>query len=240
MQTQLHSDFLQLIRRARAGDQSATDEIVKKNLGLVWSVVHRFGGRGIESEDLFQIGCIGLLKAVRRFDESFDVAFSTYAVPMIMGEIKRFLRDNGAVKVSRHLKELAARAYGVMEKHKKQTGEDMSIGSLADLLGVDREELVQAMDSCAPVASLSAPFDGEEEGASLETVLTEGGIEEDAVTRISVAEMLNKLNEDDRRIIQLRYFQNKTQTEVATLLNISQVQVSRKERSILKLLRKLT
>jgi RNA polymerase sporulation-specific sigma factor len=237
MQTQLHTDIIQLIQQAKAGDQKATDEIVEKNLGLVWSVVHRFSGRGVESEDLFQIGCIGLLKAVRRFDESYGVVFSTYAVPMIMGEIKRFLRDNGSIKVSRRLKELAAKAYGIREKQKKQTGEDISIGELADMLGVDREELVQAMDSCAPVASLNATFDGEEEGATLENILTEGGIEEATLQRISVEEMLEKLKEDDRKLIELRYFQNKTQIEVATFLSISQVQVSRKERKILKFLR---
>jgi RNA polymerase sporulation-specific sigma factor len=124
-----------------------------------------------------------------------------------------------------------------MEKQKKLTGEDLSIGELADLMGEDREELVQAMDSCAPVASLNAAFDKEEEGATLENILTEGGIEEDTIRRISIEEMLSKLKEEERLIIQLRYFQNKTQMEVATLLNISQVQVSRKERKILKFLR---
>lgn len=237
MQTQLHSELLKLIRRAKEGDKKATDEIIQKNLGLVWSVVHRFCGRGCESEDLFQIGCIGLLKAIRRFDESYEVAFSTYAVPMIMGEIKRFLRDDGSIKVSRGLKELAAKAYGMMERRKKQTGEDISIGELADLLGVDREELVQAMDACAPTQSLNAPFDSEEDNGSLENILTEGGIEDNTVQRLTIEEMLHKLKEEDRQIILLRYFQNKTQMEVATLLNISQVQVSRKERKVLKLLR---
>ena len=220
-----------LIRQAQKGDKVARDAFFEKNLGLVKSIAKRFTGRGTDFEDLCQIGSIGLLKAVQRFDTESGYSFSTYAVPLITGEIKRFLRDDGMIKVSRSLKELGAKAYAVREKLEKDGGE-ISISHLATALGVTVSQLVPALDAVREVASLNeSDEDGREK---IDCVVQPCS---DADNKIFIEDLLNSLSERDRKLVKLRYFNGKTQTETARELGISQVQVSRSEKGILKKLR---
>ena len=232
-----------LIQRSHEGDEKARVQIVEENAGLVWSVVRRFNGRGIEMEDLFQIGNIGLLKAIDKFNLDYDVRFSTYAVPMISGEIKRFLRDDGMIKVSRSLKELAYKAYQGQETLCKRLGRDATIQELAEYLKIQAEELTMAMDACMDVESLHRPL-YQKEGQELELMdrlsreQTEGNKEEEQVeNRILLKELLKNLNKEERKLVYLRYFAEKTQGQIGEELGISQVQVSRMEKKILKNLR---
>ena len=230
---------LALLRRAHEGDKAARDTLVEENLGLVWSIVRRFTGRGVEAEDLFQIGSIGLLKAIDKFDPGYEVQFSTYAVPMITGEIKRFLRDDGMVKVSRPLKELSWKAYAVRERLERELGQEPSLSLIARELEVTMEELVMALDSGADVESLQKTiYQGDGNYISLEDRLEErSGAQEQLLNRILLEETLDKLEARERQIIYLRYFEDKTQTEIARELGISQVQVSRMEKKILRIMR---
>lgn len=224
-----------LLLRAKEGDKDARDLLVEENTGLVHSVVKRFLGRGQEMEDLFQVGCIGLIKAVQKFDLSFGVRFSTYAVPMIMGEIKRFLRDDGIIKVSRSLKETAARAMSLREDITKRTGQEPTVGELAEQLGISAAELSSALDAAVRPESLYATTDdGNREQASLlERLESEETPETDVVNRLTLNSLLNDLTGRDKTIIFLRYYKQKTQTEIAQRLGISQVQVSRIEKKLL-------
>lgn len=228
-----------LIRKSHDGDEQARVQLVEENVGLVWCVVRRFYGRGVEAEDLFQIGSIGLLKAIDKFDLSFDVKFSTYAVPMISGEIKRFLRDDGMIKVSRSLKELSYKAYMVREKMQETLQRDPTLEELSEAMQVDKEELVMALDSGNEVESLYKPIyqkDGNE--VALLDKLEEKEAQEDKIlNRILLKQLLDELEKDARQLIYMRYFANKTQTEVGKELGISQVQVSRMEKKILQSLR---
>ena len=230
---------LALLRRAHEGDKAARDTLVGENLGLVWSIVRRFTGRGVEAEDLFQIGSIGLLKAIDKFDPGYEVQFSTYGVPMITGEIKRFLRDDGMVKVSRPLKELSWKAYAVRERLERELGQEPSLSLIARELEVTMEELVMALDSGAEVESLQKTiYQGDGNDISLEDRLEErSGAQEQLLDRILLEETLDKLEARERQIIYLRYFEDKTQTEIARELGISQVQVSRMEKKILRIMR---
>lgn len=228
-----------LIKKSHDGDKEAREQLIKENVGLIWSVVKRFGGRGLETEDLFQIGSIGLMKAIDKFDLSFEVKFSTYAVPMISGEIKRFLRDDGMLKVSRSLKELAYRIYQAAEKLTGELGREPTIQELADLLQVDKEEIVQAMEAGGEVESLYKPIH-QQEGNEIRLMdkLEEKEHQEDKIlNRMMLGQLLETLDKEERQLIYLRYFANKTQTEVGNLLGISQVQVSRMEKKILQNLR---
>ena len=228
-----------LIRKSHDGDEQARVQLVEENVGLIWCVVKRFYGRGVEPEDLFQIGSIGLLKAIDKFDVSYDVKFSTYAVPMISGEIKRFLRDDGMIKVSRSLKELSYKAYMMREKLQESLQREPTLEELAERLGVDKEDLVMALDSANEVESLYKPVyqkDGNE--VALVDKLEEKEVQEDKIlNHMLLKQLLEGLEKDARQLIYLRYFANKTQTEVGKELGISQVQVSRMEKKILKTLR---
>ncbi len=228
-----------LIKLAHEGDKSAREQVINDNVGLVWCVVKRFIGRGTEPEDLFQIGSIGLLKAVDKFNFSFDVKFSTYAVPMISGEIKRFLRDDGMVKVSRSLKELAAKAYMTKEELRKKGKGDPSIIELATILGVEKEELAMAMESCSEVESLQKTiYQGDGGEISLMDKIDKGeNKEEEIINRILLTKVIRSLKPEEQNLIHMRYFLNMTQTEVGKKLEISQVQVSRLEKKILKNMR---
>lgn len=230
---------LALLRKAHEGDKAARDTLVEENMGLVWSIVRRFSGRGVENEDLFQIGSIGLLKAIDKFDPGYEVQFSTYAVPMITGEIKRFLRDDGMVKVSRPLRELSWKAYAVRERLERENGAEPSLSMIAKELEVTMEELVMAMDSGAEVESLQKTiYQGDGNDISLEDRLEEKSCaQEKLLDRILLEEALEKLEARERQIIYLRYFEDKTQTEIARELGISQVQVSRMEKKILRIMR---
>ncbi len=229
-----------LIKQAHEGDKGARERVINENIGLIWCVVKRFSGRGMEAEDLFQIGSIGLLKAVDKFDFSFEVKFSTYAVPMISGEIKRFLRDDGMIKVSRSLKELSCRAFMKREELINKMGFEPTVEELAKILEVEKEELVAALESCNEVESLYKPIyqkDGDEI-CLLDKVEESEHKEDEIIDKMLLNQVLNTLIEQDKRLIQLRYFQNMTQSEVGTRLGISQVQVSRLEKKILRELRR--
>ena len=228
-----------LIQKSHDGDERARAQIVEENVGLIWCVVRRFLGRGIESEDLFQIGSIGLLKAIDKFDFSFNVKFSTYAVPMISGEIQRFLRDDGIIKVSRSLKEMAYKAYLVKEKLQEKEQREPTLDEIAEHMQVDKEELVMALDACGEVESIYKPVyqkDGNEV-ALLERLEEKEPQEEKVLDRIVLVQLLKKKKKEERQIIYLRYFENKTQSEIGKSLGISQVQVSRLEKKILQRMR---
>ena len=230
----------ELIRRSQEGDKEAREILIEENMGLIHHVVKRFLGRGVEAEDLFQIGAIGLVKAVDRFDLSFGVRFSTYAVPMIAGEIKRFLRDDSMIKISRSLKELAIRAAKLREQLLMERGEEPGVEELSELLGVEPEELVQAMDGSAEVESLQKiVYQGDGEGLSLMDKVEQGKDEEETLLRqLLLEQLLRSLEPKERRLIMLRFFHDRTQTQVAEELGMSQVQVSRLEKNALSRIRK--
>ena len=230
---------LMLIEKALAGDKAAREVLVEQNMGLVYSVVRRFKNRGVEMEDLIQIGCVGLLKAIDKFDVSYDVKFSTYAVPMITGEIKRFLRDDGMIKVSRSLKEASWKAYAARESLERKLGREPSLNEIAEEIQVSVEELALALDASAEVESLhKVIYQGEGNDISLmyriEEPVSQGEL---LLNRMLLEEILQTLEPKERQIIYLRYFCEKTQSDIAKMLSISQVQVSRMEKRILKKLR---
>lgn len=230
---------LALIGRAHQGDKKARDTLFEENVGLVYSVAKRFLGRGVEMEDLFQIGSIGLLKAVDKFDLSYDVRFSTYAVPMIVGEIKRFLRDDGILKVSRSLKESHYRVYQVREVLERKFGREPTLSELSQEMGVPVEELVLILESKMEVESLQKTiYQGEGTEISLLEKLPEKENQQDRILdRIFLEEILDTLDAKQRQLIYMRYYKDMTQTEIARELGISQVQVSRMEKKILIILR---
>ena len=232
------ADTIALIRRSHEGDEKAREQLVKENIGLVWCVVKRFYGRGTEAEDLFQIGSIGLLKAIDKFDLSFDVKFSTYAVPMISGEIKRFLRADGMIKVSRSLKETACKAYKIKEKIEKEKNKEATLEEIAQELHIEKEELVMALESGSEVESLYKPV-YQKDGSEIQLIerLEREADEEEILNRMLLNQLLETLHKDERQLIYMRYFANKTQAEIGRRLGISQVQVSRMENKILKRLR---
>ncbi|EEG29207.1 RNA polymerase sigma-70 factor, sigma-B/F/G subfamily [[Clostridium] methylpentosum DSM 5476] len=209
------------------------DSFVKQNLGLVHSCAHRFTGKGIEYDDLFSAGCMGLVKATDAFDEDRGVKFSTYAVPVILGEIRRLFRDGGSVKVSRSLKELSMRATKERERFMLKTGREPTVSELADLLEVTPEQAIEALEVSVPPMSLTT--DDEEGGGQLD--IRVDSPDEQLTDSISIKEVVNSLDEPDRKLILLRYFQYKTQMETAKELGMTQVQVSRREKKILGFLR---
>jgi len=227
---------LLIIGRAHQGDKAARDLLFEENTGLIYSVAKRFLGRGVEMEDLFQIGSIGLLKAVDKFDMSYDVKFSTYAVPMIIGEIKRYLRDDGILKVSRSLKENHYRIYQVREALTRRLEREPTMGEMAAEMGISIEELVMTMESGAEVESLHKTiYQGEgTEIALMDKLPEKENRQEKALDRIFLEEILGTLEAKERRLIYMRYFQNMTQMEIAHELGVSQVQVSRMEKRILR------
>ena len=223
-----------LIQRAQNGDNKAKEQILLENSGLIWSVVKRFHGR-TEPEDLYQIGAIGLLKCIYKFDISYEVKFSTYAVPMIMGEIRRFLRDDGTIKVSRSLKELAYHAKKIQDNVLKQENRDISIKELSVELDVTMEELILAMEAARDVQSIDVSEDYYSENKTQRIhQIYDGSENEKIFERIALKEALERLNTKERQIIFMRYFQDKTQSDVARCIGISQVQVSRIEKRILQ------
>jgi len=232
-------DTIELIKRSKEGDKEARNQIVTENIGLVWSIVRRFAGRGHEMEDLFQIGSIGLIKAIDKFDISYDVKFSTYAVPMITGEIKRFLRDDGMLKVSRSLKEIAVKIKGLREKYSNLYGRDPTIDELVDELGVEKEDILMALETGAEVESLyKTIYQGDGSPIYLIDKLAETKDEsENIVDKLALREIIASLDEREQEIIKLRYFKDRTQTDIAKELGISQVQVSRMEKRILKIMK---
>lgn len=228
-----------LIMKSHEGDEAARAQLVEENIGLVWCIVKRFYGRGTEAEDLFQIGSIGLLKAIDKFNLDYNVKFSTYAVPMISGEIKRFLRDDGMIKVSRSLKELSYKAHLAGEKLQEKYGREPTLKELSEELEVPEEELVMAMESAGEVESIYKPVyqkDGNEIRL-LDKLVEKEEREETILNRMVLARLLEQLGKEERQLIYMRYFKNETQSQIGKVLGISQVQVSRMEKKILQSLR---
>ena len=229
---------LALIKRAQEGDNAAAEQLIKENSGLIWSVVKKFAKRGYEPDDLYQIGAIGLLKCIRKFDTSYDVKFSTYAIPMIIGEIKRFLRDDGLIKISRPMKELATKARYVQEQLTAKLGRQPTISELAREIGTEVEDLVVAMEAGLDVESLHATiYQGDGSPIYLIDKVTQTSDTGDkAITVMALKQLISRLKPKERQVIILRYFQDKTQVEVAKAIGVSQVQVSRIEKKVLKAL----
>ena len=227
----------ELIIRSQAGEKDALDALVEENSGLIWAVARRFVGRGTELEDLYQLGCLGFLKAVEGFDTGFGTQFSTYAVPKISGEIRRFLRDDGTVKVSRGLKEQAAAIKSARNALTNALGRDPTINEISRQTGLSPEEIALAETATAATESIQREVG--DEGFSLEDVLTDTESEERMVERIALRQALDRLPERESRVIKLRYFHGLTQDRVAKVLDVSQVQVSRIEKKAIGLLREL-
>lgn len=224
-----------LIMKAQSGDMEASERLVSDNAGLIWSVAKRFIGRGAEAEDLYQLGCLGFLKAVEGFDIQYGTQFSTYAVPKISGEIRRFLRDDGAVKVSRGIKERSASIKTARNALTQALGREPTIGEISRQTGFTPEEI--AVAETATAATESIQRESGEEGFSLENILTDTETEEKLVERIALRQAIDGLPERERMVIMLRYFHSLTQQRVAKVLDVSQVQVSRIEKKALEILR---
>ena len=225
----------ELIRRAQAGEKEASEQLVQENAGLIWSVAKRFLGRGAEAEDLYQLGCLGFLKAVEGFDLDFGTQFSTYAVPKIAGEIRRFLRDDGAIKVSRSLKERSAAVRLMRARLSSALGREPTVSELAEQLGLTPEEIADAENAAMEVESIHRECG--EEGFTLENILTDTESEERMLEKIALRQAISELPERERMVIQLRYFHGLTQDRVAKVLLVSQVQVSRIEKKAIGILR---
>lgn len=233
-----HERALELLSRVKDGDEEALEELVTHNVALVKSIVKKYTGRGTEYDDLYQIGCLGLVKAIKNYNAEFNVRFSTYAVPMIAGEIKRFLRDDGMIKVSRSLKEMGIRAMAVREKLSRELSRDVGIDDIARELDCEAIDVAQALESMRPHMSIYEPvYDDRDSTLIVDRMIYDGNEENEIIDRIFLKEMLGSLEARDRQIIVMRYFQNKTQSQVAEVLGVSQVQVSRLENRILTRLR---
>ena len=227
----------ELIARCQAGDQQAKEQILSENTGLIWSVVRRFTGRGTEPEDLYQLGCLGFIKAVDGFDLQFGTQFSTYAVPKIAGEIRRFLRDDGAVKVSRSIKERAAQISAARMNLLSELGREPTVGEIAGETGFSPEEIAEAETATAAVESIHQTTG--EDGFCLENVLSQTESEDTMLEKISLKQAITQLEEREATVIKLRYFHDLTQERVSKVLGVSQVQVSRIERKAIQHLRRL-
>lgn len=236
-------DWREAVRLAQSGDAKAKERLLLENTGLIYMVLKRFSGRGNDMEELFQVGAIGLIQAIERFDLSTDYALSTYAVPMIIGEIRRFLRDDGMIHVSRQLKENASKIASAREEYLRKHCREPGMRELKELTGFSEEEIVMAMESSREVESIDQPVsvqDHRMEGAALtlaDQIADERSMDKELLDRIAVSQMLESLEEQERNLIELRYMQGKTQLETAKLLGINQVAVSRSEKKILRKLR---
>ena len=224
-----------LLAAARAGDNEACTRILEENAGLIWSVVRRYYGRGVDAEDLYQLGCLGFLKAVRGFDDAYGTQFSTYAVPKIAGEIRRFLRDDGQVKVSRGVKERSATIYAARTRLTARLGREPSLSELSEETGLEPEDIAATETATAPVTSLQMET---AEGFTLERVLGTDGMEESVVERVALRAAIDSLPEREKQVILLRFYKNLTQDKAARVLGVSQVQVSRIERRAVEHLRR--
>ena len=225
-----------LIERAQAGEDCAMEELVQANTPLVWSIVGRYAGRGVEREDLFQLGCIGLIKAIQGFDTQYGTQFSTYAVPKIIGEIRRFLRDDGLIKVSRSTKSNAVRIARVREEVMRQTGEEPTLSELSARLDLPAEEIAATETAVLPADYLQRPLG--DDGGTLEQILVDDTQQEQFFEHLALREAMEKLLPREKKLLLLRYFRAQTQQQCALELGVSQVQVSRLEKKVLEKLRK--
>ena len=233
----MYEQDMKIIESAQNGNKEDMTKLIEDNNRLIWSIVRRFNGRGYDTEDLYQIGSIGFIKAIQRFDTSFEVRLSTYAVPYILGEIKRFIRDDGPIKVSRSIKELNVKINELKRHYLLNTGKEITIEQICKELKVQKEDVIIAMESTNAVESMDAAANAENKDGKQMTVfekISTGKSEEEIITnKMVINQLISELKDRDKEIILLRFFKEKTQTEVAKILGISQVQVSRIERKIL-------
>ena len=230
----MYENSVQDIIKAKEGNEEAMSKLVQSNSGLIWSIVRRFKDRGYELEDLYQIGSLGFIKSIRRFDTNFEVQLSTYAVPYILGEIKRFIRDDGPIKVSRSTKELCVKIRELQKEYLNKKGVEIKIDEISKLLNVSKEEIAAALDSVNCVDSIyDMNYKDDNEGNVLDKIPANIESEKNIVDKIVLKDAINKLNDREKKIILLRYFRGSTQSQVAKILGISQVQVSRIEKRVL-------
>lgn len=225
-----HEETKRLIAAAQRGDKGAEEQLVIRNAALVKSIVKGYIGRGMEYDDIFQTGCIGLIKAIKGYDAKYEVRFSTYAVPMISGEIKRFLRDDGIIKVSRSLKENAVKIYRAQEELKRKLNHEPTINEISELCKISPEEITQSLEAVREPISIYEPvfgMDAESKALLMDTVAAEEGTENMVVDKLLLEKLLQELTERERKILLLRFYRDKTQSEIASAMGVSQVQISR-------------
>ena len=233
----MHENTIESIKKAQKGDKEELEKLINENNGLIWSIVKRFNGRGHDLEDLYQIGCIGFIKSIQRFDVSFDVKLSTYSVPYILGEIKRFIRDDGPIKVSRSIKEISVKINELKKQYLIQKGREITLDELANELKISKEDISIAIESNNQVESIDGIiYENNKDGNNINLIerISTGKDEQDlVVNKITVRELINGLENKEKQVILLRFYKEKTQSQVAKILGITQVQVSRIERKIL-------
>ena len=223
------------IIKAQNGNEEIMEQLIEKNKGLIWSIIRRFKDRGVETDDLYQIGVLGFIKSIKKFDTTFDVKLSTYAVPYIMGEVKRHIRDDGPIKISRSIKDLGKKAMEIQREHLRKTGQDISLVEVAKKLRVSKEEIAFALDSFNPVESIYNSTTDQEDGPTLiDTISSNIDEQSEIVNKLSLEQLIENLNGEEKQIIMLRYYKGRTQSEVAKILKTSQVQISRIEKRILE------
>ena len=223
------------IIKAQNGNEDIMEQLIEKNKGLIWSIIRRFKDRGVETDDLYQIGVLGFIKSIKKFDTTFDVKLSTYAVPYIMGEVKRHIRDDGPIKISRSIKDLGKKAMEIQREHLRKTGQDISIVEVAKKLRVSKEEIAFALDSFNPVESIYNSTTDQEDGPTLiDTISSNIDEQSEIVNKLSLEQLIENLNGEEKQIIMLRYYKGRTQSEVAKILKTSQEQISRIEKRILE------
>ena len=232
----MHAEKLALLKRVQDGDKEAAEQMVIENAGLIWSIARRYFGRGVDNDDLYQIGCVGFLKAMQGFDLNYGTQFSTYAVPKISGEIRRFLRDDGTIKVSRSIKENAVNIRSAKHALEQRLGRDPSLSELSAETGLSVEDIATAETATGTAESLQRETG--EDGFTLEQILSDSTQEEKLVEYLALKEALEKLPEKEKKVLALRYWRGMTQDKAAKVLNVSQVQVSRLERRAVEQLRK--
>lgn len=241
----MYENDMKIIERAQNGSKDDMTKLVEDNNGLIWSIVRRFSGRGFEIDDLYQIGCIGFIKSIQRFDTSFEVRLSTYAVPYILGEIKRYIRDDGPIKVSRSIKELNVKIIELQKEHYNKYGKEITLEEISKELRTSKEEITMALDSTRPVDSIEdAQYRDNKTDKTvsiLEQLSTGKDEQTEIINKIAIKNLISELGEKEKEIIMLRYYKQKTQMQVSKILGITQVQVSRIEKKILgEMKRKLT
>lgn len=238
----MYENDMKIIEKAQNGSKEDMTKLLEDNNGLIWSIVRRFSGRGYEIEDLYQIGSIGFIKAIQRFDTNFEVRLSTYAVPYILGEIKRFIRDDGPIKVSRSIKELNVKIVELQKEYFNKHGRDITLDEISRELKISKEEITMALDSTRPVDSIeNAKYTDSKTDKTvsiLEQISTGKDEETEITNRLAIKNLINELDDKEKEIIMLRYYKQKTQMQVSKIMGITQVQVSRIERKILDNMRR--
>ena len=230
----------QSIKRAQEGDKFELDRLIRQNNGLIWSIVKRFSNRGYDLEDLYQVGCMGFIKSIKRFDTSFEVKLSTYTVPYILGEIKRYIRDDGPIKVSRSLKELNVKIKELQRMYLLNKGKEITIEEIAKILKISKEDVAIAIESNKPIESIEGNLTQSNGDKTINLIdrISTGKDEQEMITnKIAIKELINELEDSDKEVILLRFYKEKTQSQIAKILGISQVQVSRIEKKVLQKMR---